>query len=80
MQSGQKDASTVKTSEHTPCSVAYKLSSFLPGYDEQVKCHFGPDCMDKFLDDLDALHERLEPVMKMNMPREKLDDASMERL
>ena len=80
MQSGQKDASTVKTSEHTPCSVAYKLSSFLPGYDEQVKCHFGPDCMDKFLDDLDALHERLEPVMKMNKPRDKLDDASMERL
>ena len=60
--------------------MAYKLSSFLPGYDEQVKCHFGPDCMDKFLDDLDALHERLEPVMKMNKPRDKLDDASMKRL
>ena len=38
---------TVKTSPHIPCSITYKLTSHLPGYeDEQVTCKFGPNCIE----------------------------------
>ena len=79
-QEANEDSSTVKTSEHVPCSIAYKLSSHLPGYDEQVACHFGPDCIEKFLDDLEDIHKRLEPVLNMNHPMEKIDDETRQRL
>ena len=81
-QEDDEDTSaTVKTSQHIPCSISYKLTSHLPGYeDEQVTCKFGPNCIEEFMDDLDRIYERVEPDLSMNKPMEDIDNATKQRL
>ena len=73
--------STVKTSQHIPCSICFKITFNLPGYEErQVTCKFGPNFIEEFLDDLDRIYERVETDLTMNKPMEDIDNTTKQQL
>lgn len=79
--SGSGDSKTIREKEHIPCAAALKVTStILPEWDLPVEGFFGEDCVDKFLDRLLELRDRLMKAIKTETPMKIPDDDTISAL
>ena len=73
-----EERTTVTTHEHLPCAIGYKVSSDDPEMAEDVKYLQGRDSMDRFVDKMFELKDRVKDRIAMNVPMKPASAEQME--